>query len=188
MYRCMGKIVYVAPLLLSGCFQFGSGTPGSDASDGTEGTDSSDGIHLNSGQANRVPSDDKALFAYLSSGKYKSFKQLQLSALGGAAHEASALRVYYNAPLYQSLTTGTNFEHPAQAAAIAERYDNQGNVRGWVVSVKVNANSDGGQGWYWYAVDSTVDASKLIASGLGLGLCSNCHAGGADYVLSARAY
>jgi hypothetical protein len=51
-------------------------------------------------------------------------------------------------------------------------------VRGWSVMVKVQNDSAGGNGWYWYERfgDST------FANGTGEPGCTSCHALGNDYV------
>ena len=52
---------------------------------------------------------------------------------------------------------------------------------GWAVMVKVQADSAGGDGWYWY---ETFDGA-VYADGTGEGLCTGCHSGGGtDFFLS----
>ena len=64
-----------------------------------------------------------------------------------------------------------------------EMYEN-GKLKGWAVSVKTQANSDNGKGWYWYEVLSPTDASKIAGEGQGLGLCVGCHFPGKDFVVT----
>ena len=82
---------------------------------------------------------------------------------------------------------GGAFDHPKSAAAVAELYSADGtSLNGWVVSVKLDADSAGGQGWYWYAIDSATNAASVVVDGVGVGLCTGCHASGDDYVLTPR--
>ena len=53
-------------------------------------------------------------------------------------------------------------------------------IIGYAVSLKTDAASMGGATWYWYErVDNTTYADDL-----GVGLCTGCHGGGADYILT----
>jgi hypothetical protein len=57
-------------------------------------------------------------------------------------------------------------------------------VTGWAVAVKTGVRSDDGAGWYWYEVLSTRAGASPVADGNGVSLCTGCHAGGKDYVLT----
>jgi len=58
------------------------------------------------------------------------------------------------------------------AAAVKELYGGTGDaVRGWAVSVKTAASSDGGKNWYW--LEQFNSGSPL--AGQGLGICTGCH-------------
>jgi len=86
---------------------------------------------------------------------------------------------FVNDTLYTSLEAG-NAAHPEGSAAVKELFDGAGTRLGWAVEVKIQADSAGGDGWYWYEVfDGTT-----YADGTGEGLCTGCHGGGTDYVLS----
>ncbi len=62
-------------------------------------------------------------------------------------------------PLDKSMKAG-NDSHPEGAAAVKEIYENA-KLKGWAVSVKTQADSDNGKGWYWYEVVSPTDASQI---------------------------
>jgi hypothetical protein len=86
--------------------------------------------------------------------------------------------------LDKSLTDGAA-THPTGAAAVKEFLDAGGAATGWAVWVKVQSDSAGGQGFYWY---ETFDASTgaAAADGIGVSLCVNCHeqTTGKDFLLS----
>lgn len=50
--------------------------------------------------------------------------------------------------------------------------------------VKTQAESDGGDGFYWYEVFSATDPSAVVADGQGELICPGCHAAGLDLTLS----
>ena len=41
-------------------------------------------------------------------------------------------------------------------------------------------DAEGGDGWYWYEIYN----DDVIADGQGLGLCTGCHGGGTDFILT----
>ena len=127
-----------------------------------------------------VPASKDALFAFLQSGEYKSW-----------AHESEVhksrgphfdVQTYINPALENSLMA-QNKSHPKGAASIKEMYK-EGSPTGWAVSVKTQANSDNGKGWYWYEVLSTTDGDKVVAEGNGVGLCVGCHFPGKDFIVT----
>ncbi len=86
---------------------------------------------------------------------------------------AGSNRVCSNA----KLAVGPAGVWPAGAAAVKEIYNGAGELTLYAVSVKTAADSQGGQGWYWYEGlnDST------IAAGFGNSTCTGCHlAAGSD--------
>lgn len=89
------------------------------------------------------------------------------------------VRTFVNDLLLGSLAGG-DLAHPQGAAAVKELWGD-GNTRiGWAVEVKVAAESQSGDGWYWYEkIDQTVYGGDV-----GVALCTNCHGGGVDYVLT----
>lgn len=90
------------------------------------------------------------------------------------------VRTFFNDVLVASFEAGAA-EHPQDAAAVKELFDAGGGPNGWAVMVKVQPDSAGGDGWYWYEIVGT----DVFADGLGVALCTGCHSGGgSDYVLS----
>jgi hypothetical protein len=129
--------------------------------------------------AGDVPASGQELFPYLQSGAYKTF-----------AHESKAHRsqgphgdvITYVNPILEGSLKAENAAHPAGAAAVKELVAKDGHLIGWSVSVKTQAESDEGDGWYWYEVFSTTDGSGPLADGNGVVLCTGCHASGRDFV------
>ena len=127
----------------------------------------------------RVPTSSAELFAWLQAGRYRGFAAE--SGVHGSAGPHGGVRTYVNGVLAASLAAG-NAAHPSGAAAVKELYaPDRTTLTGWAVEVKVQADSAGGQGWYWYEVFSTTDGSRPI-EGLGNAICTGCHAQGTDYV------
>ncbi len=87
------------------------------------------------------------------------------------------VRVFVNDRLLDSLERGLA-AHPSGAAAVKELYGSGSELMGWAVMVKVEDDSDGGQGWYWYERFNT----SQFANGRGVGLCTGCHSAGLDYI------
>jgi hypothetical protein len=135
------------------------------------------------GSTSLVPSEPAALFTFLSTGAYKSFAA-ETSAHPSSGPHSGAVRVYLDPILEASLAAG-NTAHPKGAASIKELSVQGGEPGGWAVFVKTEDSSDGGDGFYWYEIFNTTDGSNPPYSGNGIPLCANCHAGGADYYLSA---
>ena len=102
-----------------------------------------------------------------------------------ALYEASPefggqVRTFLNDALYDSFDQGLT-SHPEGAVAVKELWGNGDQIIGWAVEVKVQADSDGGNGWYWY---EKLGQSEYGGE-LGHGLCTGCHSGGGvDYVLT----
>jgi hypothetical protein len=63
-------------------------------------------------------------------------------------------------------------EFPVGAASVKEVYDEQGALGARLVSVKTAPESDGGEGWFWYAAPDV--------AGHGLTDCTGCHAAAAE--------
>lgn len=81
--------------------------------------------------------------------------------------------------LLDSLEAG-NAEHPAGSATVKELYGSGSERRGWSVSVKLADLSQGGEQWYWYEWFN----GSIVASGDGISVCTGCHSGGQDFVLT----
>lgn len=108
------------------------------------------------------------------------------SYLGWAAESAphassgphfGTVRVFVNDRLFDSFAAGLP-AHPAGAATVKELYGNGSELMGWSVMVKVEDDSDGGRGWYWFERFNTTE----FANGRGVRLCTGCHAAGQDFI------
>jgi len=133
-----------------------------------------------SGGSDLVPTSSAELFAYLQRGAYRGFAHESGVHASAGPHGGSVL-TFVNGALERSLAAG-NAAHPAGAAAVKEFYAaDRTTLTGWAVEVKVQADSAGGDGWYWYEVFSTSDGERPI-EGLGNPVCTGCHALGSDYV------
>ncbi len=159
---------------------------GSGVHDGTTCALCQAGIHrfkeVASAVAVDMPTNPDDLFSFLREGEYKSWTRESKIRLTNAPHNEH-VRTYINAILDESMASGKS-DHPAGSAAVKEMYDQDKTLAGWAVSVKTQADSDGGKNWYWYEVTSTIDPSQIVVEGLGPPLCISCHRrGGRDLVL-----
>jgi hypothetical protein len=130
--------------------------------------------------ANPVPTSSAELFAWLQAGRYRGFAA-ESGVHPSAGPHGGSVRTFVNEALAASLAAG-NASHPAGAAAVKELYaSDRSTLTGWAVEVKLDDDSAGGAGWYWYEVFSTTDGSRPI-EGAGNSACTGCHAQGRDYV------
>ncbi len=162
-------------------------TSATDASASTSGTtadtttaDATTGTTTTGGAVDQLPplgSTDE-LLAGLESEAYLGWAA-ESGIHPSAGPHGGQVRTFVNDALLGSLAGG-DLAHPQGAAAVKELWGD-GNTRvGWAVEVKVAAESQGGDGWYWYEkIDQTVYGGDV-----GVALCTNCHGGGVDYVLT----
>jgi hypothetical protein len=125
-----------------------------------------------------VPEVSADLFKYLQSGEYRKFAHESGVHPSDGPH--GSVLTYVN-PILEASLKAENEVHPVNAAAVKELYNNSGTLIGWAVSVKTQAESEDGNGWYWYENFSTTN-NRPIANGKGVGLCAGCHSGGLDFV------
>lgn len=131
------------------------------------------------GGVDQVPPIDAAqLLPWLESGEYLGWPG-ESGVHPSTGPHFGGVWTYVNDALYQSLESGAP-THPMEAATVKELYGDGDTVRGWSVMVKVQADSASGDGWYWYEI---YDGS-VYGDGTGLGICTGCHGGGSDYVLT----
>ncbi len=137
-------------------------------------------------QPNIVPTSANQLFTYLQDGAYNAFPSE--SQIHDSAGPHGRVRTYINPALDASLRLG-NPAHPIGAAAITELYNDDERdpvLIGWAVMVKTEAQSNNGQGWYWYEVQSTTDGSNPTTNRNGDPNCSGCHeSNGNDLIQTA---
>ena len=122
-----------------------------------------------------VPTSPDELLAWLQDGNYLGWPAESGRRPSTPAH-GSEVRTFVNPTLFASLEA-RNATHPAGASAVKEIYRSGVRV-GWAVSVKAQANSAGGLGWYWY---ETFGGAPI--EGFGESVCTGCHVAGRDFIL-----
>ena len=128
------------------------------------------------------PTDAAALYPYLKEGSYRAWASESAPHASAGPHPVT-VRTWLNPALRESLAAGRR-EHPEGATAVKELYGADGRLSGWAVSVKAEAQSRIGQGWYWYEVTSPEPGARPVAAGRGVALCAGCHLTGHDFVLT----
>lgn len=98
-----------------------------------------------------------------------------------------SVRVFYG-PKAAAALTAKQARFPAGAATIKEAASADGSLTGWSVWVKVQGDSDNGNGFYWYEVTLRTPSDRVYADALGSSVCVGCHAAGPDYLRSAGAF
>jgi hypothetical protein len=122
------------------------------------------------------PTEAAALRAWLEAGSYLDW-QAESAPHPGTGPHFGVVRVFVNDDLFASLTDELP-QHPAGAAAVKELYGNAGStVRGWAVMVKIQDDSDAGNGWYWFET-----FGSFSSGGIGIRGCTTCHSTGRDFV------
>ncbi|GEM_PF-3818001 len=122
------------------------------------------------------PMEADALGAWLAAGNYLDWSAE--SAVHASTGPHGTVRTFVNAMLETSLASGQS-AHPQNAAAVKELYKGT-DVVGWAVEIKVSPESNDGDGWYWYEEVN----GKVLVDGMGIGVCTDCHKKGMDYVLT----
>jgi len=90
------------------------------------------------------------------------------------------VRTFLNDTLFDSFDQGLT-AHPEGSVAVKELWGDGDNMIGWAIEVKVQPESAGGDGWYWYELIGDAE----YGGDTGVGLCTGCHSGGGtDYVLT----
>jgi hypothetical protein len=115
-----------------------------------------------------IPTTSQALRAWLQAGNYMGWTAESARHASGGPH-GGTVRTFVNDIALASLQAG-NSSHPAGAALVKELYFNRPTVQLWAVMVKVQADSAGGNGWYWW---------EGGLAGLGHPACTGCH--GSDF-------
>lgn len=162
------------------------GSSGSSGSSSGAGKDASTGgtggvaAACNGDEGGAVPTTPAALQGWLGKQGYKCWTHESVRHPSTGPHHGE-VQTYLNAKLDASMKAGG--EHPEGSVAVKEFYDVGGTaIVGWAVSVKTQASSSAGQGYYWYeSFGAGPGASNL--EGQGKGLCVSCHAAGNDFIL-----
>ena len=148
---------------------------------GTTGDPSAGESTGDTGAAQELPPIESAevLEAWLADGSYKTWAA-ESSVHPSTGPHGGNVRTFVNAVALASLAAD-NAEHPKDSATVKELYGGGvDEIIGYAVSLKTAPESQGGGTWYWY---ERVNAN-IYADGLGVGLCTGCHGGGADYILT----
>jgi hypothetical protein len=131
------------------------------------------------GEVTPPPMGAASLEPWLAAGSYKGWPSQSVTHSFNT--HFGQVKVFINPILCESLNAGAA-AHPQGAAAVKELFGQAPEMppQGWSVSHKTQADSAGGQSWYWY---EKINTSKF-ADGLGTPLCVNCHGTGKDYYRS----
>ncbi len=132
-----------------------------------------------------IPLEKDALFAYLKSGDYKSFKNQENDkhpSQGPHTKVGLPVKVFMTDMIASSLAANRE-QHDKGAGIVKEMFNEKGELAGWAVMVKTQEDSEAGLGWFWYEVTSTTDSDAIAAIGNGVQGCISCHNIGArDFV------
>ena len=155
--------------------------PGSTSAASDSSGDTSATTDATTGAAESLPPIDsvEVLEAWLAAGEYKQWAAESQVHPSTGPHGGN-VRTYVNAIALDSLAAA-NLEHPQDAATVKELYGaGVDTIIGYAVSRKTTPTSQGGATWYWYErINDTTYGGDL-----GVGLCTGCHGGGADYILT----
>lgn len=124
-----------------------------------------------------APAESDALFSFLQAGQYNTWTAE--SAVHASVGPHDNVRVY----LGPKMAAGAA-PHAIGSAVVKELYAGGATVTGWVVWVKVAADSAGGDGIYWYENFSTTSNDPQV-EGVGDSACTGCHASGQDFLLTS---
>ena len=117
------------------------------------------------------PSTAKEMQVWLVSKNYGDW------AAESGPHESTGphgtVRTFVNPTLEASLAA-MNTQHPVGSASVKELYQN-GAVYGYAVSVKLDEDSAGGEGWYWYESFNTDPDGPAAFQSRGHPTCVGCH-------------
>ena len=125
-----------------------------------------------------VPTNSEDLLSWLVAEAYLDWPS-ESSVHPSTGPHFGDVQTWVTPELVDSLEAG-NAEHPAGSATVKELYGTGNERLGWSVSVKLADLSQGGDQWYWYEWFN----GSLVAAGDGISVCTGCHSGGQDFVLT----
>lgn len=134
------------------------------------------------GTAHATPPRRKGpLLRWLRAGTYQADYTGEPAVHTSATAHGMHVRTFYSPVLVEDLAAGrTTFRRGA--AMVKELYfAGQEQVVGWSVMRKLRAGRGGGA-WFFYETLDGTNARPFV--GRGLPLCTGCHAGGVDFLLS----
>lgn len=148
---------------------------GTTMEDPTTGTAEGSGSSSGGDMSQLPPTNGAELLPWLEAETYTGW-QSESAPHPSAGPHFEGVWTFVNDALYTSLEAGDPM-HPQGAAAVKELFDGVGTRQGWAVMVKVQPDSAGGAGWYWYENYN----GMVFADGTDKGLCTGCHGmGGID--------
>jgi hypothetical protein len=163
----------------------GGGGGGGDTGGGGGGGDTGGGGGDTGGGApgiEELANDEAALHSFLADGGYEGWSK------ESAVHDSpihGKVRVFVNPTLDGSLAAG-GAAHPTGSVAVKELYEaDTTTLKGWAVMIKTQADSAGGDGWYWYESTDPTGAADPVVAGKGEPGCTGCHSSGADFFKSS---
>lgn len=155
---------------LSACGEDAEGPVAAGGSTGSAGSASLD-----------APAEASALRPFLESKSYSKWAA-EADYHPSSGPHGEAVKVFYSAKAAAALTAGSA-TFP-QGAAVIKELTSGGSLYGWAVWVKVDADSAGGNGLYWYELIQGDAGDKVYGDARGSSDCVGCHAPGRDYLLS----
>lgn len=141
---------------------------------GFEGTLADGSVVLISTPDSGTPATRAGLLSIAQSGAYLSWKA-EAAPHQTAGPHGGQVRTFVNDVLYASLKAG-NRMHPNGSIAVKELFSN-GARNGWAIDAK----DDDGVWTFYEGFEPQLNQYFFRGSG---NLCSNCHAGGVDFVLT----
>lgn len=153
-------------------------TPPNDtaADDTTASTDTAAGDTTTS---TPTPTNRAELEPFLTAQDYLAWTPEPTGQHESAGPHFGQVRVFINPTLAASLADG-NTTHPQGSAAVKELYGSSSTPLGFSYWVKLDPDSADGANLYWYEVYNDTE----YADAQGSSLCTGCHSGGNDFLLS----
>jgi hypothetical protein len=130
------------------------------------------------------PRKRRKLLDWLVAGNYLATYAAEPAVHDSLGPHGGNVRTYYNPILVDDLRAGRT-TWSRGAAMVKELYaSGKDEVRGYSVMIKTRADSGpNGEGWLFFETFNLTGGNAYY--GRGLGVCTNCHQAGTDYLLSA---
>ncbi|MGM0578395.1 MAG: hypothetical protein ACQEXJ_21905 [Myxococcota bacterium] len=143
-----------------------------DADADAEEIDASDGL-------GPIPTEVDALRTWLGEGGYEDWaSEAQPHPSAAGQVHFTVVRAFAN-PILEASLEGGEGPHPEGSAAVMELYGGgSANVEGWAALIKTQADSDFGDGWFWFQEFS----GQVFTAAQGAQDCVSCHSAGDDFV------
>jgi len=130
-----------------------------------------------------APDQSDALLAFLERKQYADWSK-ETEVHPSAGPHGAGVRVYYSPNAAVALQHGAR-TFPVGAASVKELITSDGALYGYSVWVKVQDDSDGGNGFFWYErIRRSHGSDAVYGNARGSRVCVDCHSAGNDYSLS----